>query len=59
MVIGFVDAIAIVRGALTTGRALKRGLSQPCTNWSGAGAAPLMGPRQVETNDPKSKCRCM
>ena len=29
---------------------MKKGVGLPCTNWSGAGAALLMSPRQGETS---------
>ena len=29
---------------------MKKGVDLPCTNWSGAGAALLMSPRQGETS---------
>ena len=29
---------------------MKKGVGLPCTNWSGAGAALLMNPRQGETS---------
>ena len=36
---------------------MKKGVGLPCTNWSGAGAALLMSPRQGETSQHKGiKC---
>ena len=36
---------------------MKKDVSLPCTNWSGAGAALLMSPRQGETSQHKDiKC---
>ena len=32
---------------------MKKGVGLPCTNWSGAGAAFLMSPRQGETSQYK------
>ena len=34
---------------------MKKGVGLPCTNWSGAGAALLMSPRQGETSQHKGK----
>ena len=34
---------------------MKKGVCLPCTNWSGAGAALLMTPRQGETSQHKGK----
>ena len=35
---------------------MKKGVGLPCTNWSGAGAALLMSPRQGETSKYEGKC---
>ena len=36
---------------------MKKGVDLPCTNWSGAGAALLMSPRQGETSQHRGmKC---
>ena len=37
--------------------AIKNGVGLPCTNWSGAGAALLMSPRQGETSQHKYNMR--
>ena len=34
---------------------MKKGVGLPCINWSGAGAALLMSPRQGETSQHKGK----
>ena len=34
---------------------MKKGVGLPCTNWSGAGVALLMSPRQGETSQHKGK----
>ena len=34
---------------------MKKSVGLPCTNWSGAGAALLMSPRQDETSQHKDK----
>ena len=35
---------------------MKKGVGLPCTNWSGAGAALLMSPRQGETSQYEAIC---
>ena len=35
---------------------MKKGVGLPCTNWSGAGAALLMSPRQGETSRYEGIC---
>ena len=35
---------------------MKKGVGLPCTNWSGAGAALLMSPRQGETSQYETIC---
>ena len=35
---------------------MKKGVGLPCTNWSGAGAALLMSPRQGETSQYERIC---
>ena len=35
---------------------MKKGVGLPCTNWSGAGAALLMSPRQGETSQYEGIC---
>ena len=35
---------------------MKKGVGLPCTNWSGAGAALLMSPRQGETSQYEGRC---
>ena len=35
---------------------MKKGVGLPCTNWSGAGAALLMSPRQGETSQYEVIC---
>ena len=35
---------------------MKKGVGLPCTNWSGAGAALPMSPRQGETSQYEVKC---
>lgn len=52
MLIGFVNTIFVVGGTPATERVqycydstLKRGLDQPCTNWSRAEVTPLMIPK--------------